>query len=173
MTLGLSLLVTVVVIMARDWILSFGDWGYLGAFLINVASSATIFLPAPGAAVILVMGADFNPILLGIAGGLGSAFGELTGYLVGMAGRHTVERRRFYERVGRFVHRFGAVIFFVFSVSPLAPLDMTGIIAGATRYPVRKFLVYVALGKMIKFTVIAYAGALSLEWLSRWLEPLQ
>jgi membrane protein DedA with SNARE-associated domain len=50
---------------------------------------------------------------------------------------------------------------------------MAGMIAGATRYPVRKFLVYVAIGKSIKFILIAYAGAYSLEWVSQWLEPIK
>ena len=164
LTLGLSLLVTIVVFAGREWILRLGEWGYLGAFLVNVASSATIMLPAPGAAVILVMGADFNPIILGIAGGLGSAVGELTGYMVGMTGYDTVSKNQYYARIGRFVRRYGGIIFLTFSMLPLAPLDIAGITAGATRYPVSKFLFYVALGKIVKFTLIAYAGAFSLEW---------
>ena len=83
--------------------------------------------------------------------------------MVGMAGHHTVSKNRYYAQIGRFVSRYGGIIFLTFSMSPLAPLDMAGITAGATRYPVSKFLFYVALGKIVKFTIIAYAGALTLE----------
>jgi membrane protein YqaA with SNARE-associated domain len=37
------------------------------------------------------------------------------------------------------------------------PFDVVGLSAGITRYPVWRFLVYVALGKIVKVTYVATA----------------
>ena len=53
--------------------------GYAGAFAVNLAGSASIFIPVPGLAVICgasAGGADLNPVLLGLAGAIGATIGE-------------------------------------------------------------------------------------------------
>ena len=68
----------------------FGDLGYLGVFLANMASTGTLFIPVPGLtaaaqALIVSSAASLNPIGVGVLGGLGMAIGEITAYVAGMA----------------------------------------------------------------------------------------
>ncbi len=59
-----------------QWVLALGHWGYLGAFLIGLISSATIILPAPGIALLIAMGTALDPLLLGVVAAAGSASGR-------------------------------------------------------------------------------------------------
>jgi membrane protein DedA with SNARE-associated domain len=68
--------------------------GYVGVFLIMLLSSATIILPAPGLAGVVIAGAFLNPFWVGVAGGTGSALGELSGYFAGFGGKVIIERKR-------------------------------------------------------------------------------
>ena len=64
LTIGICLVVTVPFYLLRDKIVGLEEWGYAGAFGINLVSSASIILPAPGAVLIAIMGQDFIPLLL-------------------------------------------------------------------------------------------------------------
>ena len=167
----LSILVVVVMVVFQDTIAHLGSWGYLGAFLINGISSATIVLPAPGGAIVLLMAQDYHPLLLGIAAGLGGAVGSLTSYLVGAHARPTFQgRQRTYSLAYRIMHRFGSVILLLATLMPISPGDFAGILAGATRYPLRKYFLYVGIASVIKMTVMVYIAAASLAWLQEWLQ---
>ena len=65
-----SLLAAIITIVFREAIAGLGRWGYLGAFIISLISSATILFPAPGGAAVVLMGRDFNPYALGVASGM-------------------------------------------------------------------------------------------------------
>ena len=167
----LSILIVVVMAVFQDTIAQLGSWGYLGAFLINGISSATIVLPAPGGAIVMLMAPDYHPLLLGIAAGLGGAVGSLTSYLVGTHARTTFQRRRrTYSLAHRMMHRFGSVILLLATLMPISPGDFAGLLAGATRYPLRKYFLYVAIASVIKMTVMVYVAAASLAWLQEWLQ---
>ena len=154
----------------RDTIAQLGSWGYLGAFFINGISSASVVLPAPGGAIVLLMASDYNPLLLGASAGLGGAIGSFTAYMVGAHARHGLQQRRFYSLAHRLMHRFGFVVLLLATLMPISPGDFAGVLAGATGYPKRKFFVYVSIASIIKMTVMVYLAAASLEWLSAWLE---
>ena len=47
--------------------------------------------------------------------------------------------------------------------------DIAGVMAGAAKMPVWKFLGSAFCGKSIQAIVIAFAGALSLHWVEPWL----
>jgi hypothetical protein len=57
-------------------------YGYLGTFLISLILNATIVLPAGNFLVVAALGAVLpSATLVGLAGGIGAAIGELTGYM--------------------------------------------------------------------------------------------
>lgn len=163
-TLGLTLL-------PIDW--RNLDWealkpyGYLGVFLITLLSDATVIVPFPGIAGIFVTGGFLNPLLVGIVGGIGSAFGELTGYLAGYGGRAVIEDRALYAKLEKWMQRNGTLTIFVLSVIPNPLFDMAGITAGMLKFPLWRFLIVCALGKAIKFIAIAFAGAASWDFIFR------
>ncbi|UCB42940.1 MAG: VTT domain-containing protein [Dehalococcoidales bacterium] len=150
--------ITVVLFIYRDNVAQLEEYGYLGAFLISLVANATIVLPMPGQLLIFALGASFNPLLVGLAGGFGGALGEMTGYVAGASGRGVLQNNRTYLNAVRWLKRWGVVVIFLFTATPL-PVDLIGIAAGALRYPVWKFLLVCILGKVILYTGMAYMGA--------------
>lgn len=146
------------IIAFRDRLAQLSGYGYLGLFLLNVATSATLILPVPGLALAFAAGSSFSPVLVGLAVGLGSTFGELTGYLAGYSGQGIVENQAQYARVQGWMRRYGLWVIFVLALIPNPVFDVAGILCGVLRIPVWKFLLAAGVGKVIKATVIAYAG---------------
>lgn len=144
----------------RELVQQFSQWGYLSSFLISLIGSATVILPAPGLALILALGAHLNPVLLGIVAGVGSGLGELSGYLAGKAGRNLVSKEgRFNAFLHHMTTRFTTPALFILAILPLPIFDFAGILAGALRMPVLRFLGVVICGKIIKHALAAYLGA--------------
>ncbi len=147
-----------------------GVWGYLGAFVVTALSSATVVMPSPGFAAVLVMAKDLNWLLLGISAGLGGALGEVTAYYVGTQGTETLEGHKSHEWFQRGMNRFGGLIIFLSALIPLIPVDAAGLIAGAVRYPVVRFLVYLAIGKVLMTTTLMFLAFKAFEWAEPYLE---
>ena len=141
---------------------------YLGILFVSFIGSATIVLPVvPAVLVIFAVAPIANPWLVGIAAGVGAAFGELTGYALGRGGNYVAgkKQKKYFLQAERLMERYGAVVvIFVFSILPL-PFDVIGIICGITRYDIRKFMVATTAGKIIKFTLISLAGFYGISWL--------
>jgi membrane protein YqaA with SNARE-associated domain len=152
-----------------QWVMSFGHWGYLGAFLISLVASATIILPAPGIAVVIAMGTALDPVLLGIVAGLGSAVGELSGYVAGASGRALVpaRQRAQFERLHSLTDRYGAILLLILSAIPFPLFDFAGLIAGMLRIRIATFLSMVAVGKSIKYVIMILLGAGPLFYLQQ------
>jgi membrane protein DedA with SNARE-associated domain len=136
------------------------DWGYLGIFAVSLLSSATIILPAPYFAFVFAAGAVLNPVFVGIAGGLGSAIGEFTGYAIGLGGRQAIRRKheKWLGRAEGWAERHGLfAVILIFAATPL-PDDIVGILAGALGYGAKKFFVASLIGKLILNLALAFGG---------------
>jgi membrane protein YqaA with SNARE-associated domain len=144
-------------------------YGYAGVFVISVFLNATIILPVSNMTVIIAMGAMLpSPIIVGLVGGIGAGIGEMTGYLAGRTGRGLISKNNVYNRVEKWVKRWGWIAIFVLSIFPFI-FDVAGIIAGAMRMPVWKFFVATWLGRTIIYVTVAYlasVGIKALPWLS-------
>jgi membrane protein DedA with SNARE-associated domain len=154
----------------------FGDLGYAGIFLANLASTATLFIPVPGLtaaaqALIASSGQSLNPLWVGIAGGLGMALGEVTAYVAGMATAFIVSEekieaprrlQRIIERVTGWVNwlmaHYGMPTLFTLSVVPNPLFEVAGWTAGATRYSFWRFMGAVTPGKVLRGILLAYIG---------------
>ena len=134
-------------------------YGYLGAFLISLILNATVVLPAGNFLIIATLGATLpSAILVGLAGGVGAAIGEITGYTAGYSGRAVIQRSTLYGRIEGWVRKWGIIAIFAWSIVPFF-FDLAGIIAGVLRIPLWKFLIACWLGRTILYVVIALAGA--------------
>ena len=159
----LSLLITIFVLVfnpASNVQERIGSFGYLGIFLVMLISSATVILPAPGLVAVFAAGRAYDFFLTGIAGGLGSAIGEMTGYMFGYgsSGFITKEYESLYKKTKRWMGKHGFLIIFIFSVIPNPLFDLAGIAAGSLGYPWQKFFTACLLGKLIKSIIVAYFG---------------
>jgi membrane protein YqaA with SNARE-associated domain len=158
LTLLIVVAISLSVYVISDRVEQFGQYGYPGIFVLNMLSSATIVVPAPGLAVVSVMGAVLNPFIVGVCAGAGDAVGELTGYLAGYSGRAVIEDTTRYEQLVNWTQKYGLWVIFVLSVIPNPLFDFAGIAAGALKIPVYRFLVVCWLGKTIKTTLFALGG---------------
>ena len=84
-----------------------GVWGYVAAFVVTGLSSATVVMPSPGFAAVLLMAKDLNWLLLGISAGIGGALGEMTAYYIGTHGTETLEGHKSYEWFQRGMKKAG------------------------------------------------------------------
>lgn len=154
-----SVSITVAIILLRDQLGNFAVYGYPGIFLVNLIGNATLILPAPAYAAVFAVGSVMDPVLVGIVGGMGAALGEMTGYLAGVGGRPVVENRMLYDRLERWMHKRGMmVVIFLLALVPNPIFDVGGLLAGALRMPVFRFLLACWAGKTVRLIAIALLG---------------
>jgi uncharacterized membrane protein YdjX (TVP38/TMEM64 family) len=155
--------ISVYIFSIRDKVQGFEKYSYPGIFLLSFMAYATVFLPAPGTAVVFTMGAIFNPLIVALVAGAGAALGELTGYLVGFSSQPVIEHASIYQRMVSWLTKYGPVAIFVLSAIPNPFFDLTGLAAGALKMPVYKFLFWTWTGETLKMLIISYAGSSSLN----------
>jgi membrane protein YqaA with SNARE-associated domain len=156
----------------QDWLYTFAtQYGYLGIFLISLIGAMSIFVPIPYPVVIFILGGYkeggvwvFDPLLIAVAAGIGSAIGEFSGYLLGVGGRKIISDK--YKKRMKFItklfKRYGSVAIFIFALTPL-PDDLLFIPLGVMRYSLLRAFIPAVLGKFFSNLIIAYSGRLSLQ----------
>ena len=164
MSLALAILISVLIFLNRDKFGNLESYGYVGIFLISVLGNATIVLPVPVILTAFLGGGIFNPLAVAVVTSLGATIGELTGYMAGISGRGLIENKGKIEKVKNWMSKHGLWTLFVLAVIPNPLFDLAGIVAGATRIPVYKYLIVVWLGKLIKFLVFSFLGAGVFRW---------
>ncbi len=142
------------------------QFGYLGVFVISFIGSVSIVFPVPYTLVIFFLGGILDPLLVAIAGGVGAALGEFSGYALGYYGRKVVseERRRKMDYMLRIFGKYGSATIFLFALTPL-PDDLLFIPLGVMRYPFLKAFIPALLGKMLMTFILAYSGQQSIEFI--------
>ena len=146
------------IFICRDQIKEFAPYGYIGVFIISILTSSSIVIPVPGWILIATMGAILNPILVGIISGIGGTLGEVTGYLFGYGGRLAIERVRIYSKMVGWMQRWGSLTIFILALIPNPLFDIAGAIAGLLRFPLWKFFLVGAAGRIPKHILFAYIG---------------
>ena len=147
----------------EPWLRSIAEqYQFLGVFFISFVGALSIFFPIPYQVVIVTLGSlGWNPLLLAIAGGLGSATGELSGYALGYYGARLMseERRRKMEFFVKIFDKYGPVAIFIFALTPL-PDDLLLIPLGILRYKFWKTFIPCVAGKFLICFILAYFGGL-------------
>ncbi len=160
-TVLLTLLLVWVPLDVERW----GVYGYGGAFVLTLLSSATVLLPsaALGAAIKFGAAATLNPLIVGLVGGVAAGLGESTGYLAGRSGAQLarVQERTVYRRIAHWVERRGTLTVFLLAAVPLPLIDLAGLAAGALGMAYWRFLGACLAGKIIRFIPMALFG----QWL--------
>ena len=149
------------------------NYGYVGAFLISVFGGATIIAPIPMTPVVFALGTVMKPemapylgpIFVGVAAGLGETIGGISIYLTGYGGgaaalngiRHG-KFQRVYSRLMGWMERRGSLVLFLLSAVINPFFYPAAIVAGATRFGMRKYLLICFAGKTIKGISVAAAG---------------
>lgn len=150
---------SVLISVNRDQVQRFQLFGYPGIFALSFLASATIILPAPGLIPVFSLGsAGLNPWLIGLAAGAGSTLGELSGYAAGFSGQAIIENRDMYDRLVRWMRRYGLFTIFLLALIPNPLFDLAGVVSGALRLPLWQFLLVTFAGKTVKMVAVALLG---------------
>lgn len=144
-----------------EWLLQLAvQFSYLGVFLVSLLGAMSIVVPIPYTLVIFWLGqAGWDPIMLMISGGVGSAIGELAGYLLGYYGRRLVseERQKKMDYLLKVLGKYSPAAIFLFALTPL-PDDLLFIPLGMLRYNVVKAFIPALFGKLLMAYLVAYFG---------------
>ena len=149
-----------------------GIWAYVVGFLVQATSAASIIVPVPGIAALVVMSQELDLVMLAAAGAAGGAIGELLGYWLGSKGHGPLARTRMYSKLEVAMRRWGGAVVFLFAAVPVLPMDAAGIVAGATRYPIARYLVAMFAGKLLLLMALFLAArqfVTALSHLNEWM----
>jgi membrane protein YqaA with SNARE-associated domain len=157
-----SLLIIFLTFYFRDEFLRLGSFGLLGIFIVNIIGSATLFLPAPGFASVIAGGIVFSPLLVAVVAALGSAIGDMVGYVLGKSGKEVFLKKDsfWYSIIKEIFHKFGFVLIVFFSFIPNPFFDAIGIVAGLFSYNPIRFFAYVLIGRFLRNLMLAYLGSI-------------
>ena len=141
---------------------------YLGVFGFSALANAVLFLPSGRGAIMIASAVVLNPMAVAILTGVGGAVGELTGYAVGRSSRKVVKGDRIPGWVTRNAEKHMAPTILVVSIIPNPFVDAIGIVAGRLGYPVRSFLVYSIIGKVVQSIIFVYLAVWNMSLISSW-----
>jgi membrane protein YqaA with SNARE-associated domain len=143
------------------------QYGYFGVFLLSLLGASSIIIPIPYMPFLYLMGSFMDPFLIAVTGGLGSAIGELSGYLAGYYGRHMIseERKRKMSFAVKIFSHYGPLAIFIFAFTPL-PDDCLFIPLGIMRYNLVKTIVPCVLGKVLMCFIVAMGGKMSISFIA-------
>jgi len=169
----LTVAMFVLIIVFEEQVKEMQRWGYLGAFIISILGGATIIIPVPMLAVVAAlasaMATPWEVALLGFSAAAGEMIGAMIIYYTGHgAGRAITSNsqgrlQRGYEKMLRFIERKGAWALFLvtFIINPF--FYPAAFACGALKFEIKKFLVIVVIGKLIKSMTIVYAAYFGLK----------
>ena len=138
-----------------------GRWGYLGAFFINLISSATIIFPSPGLILVMQMAHSLDWFILGLITGVAGGLGGATAYAFGVVSRGQIVKGvigRFINRI--FVTKLGIVLLVLTNFIPFAGGDALSMAAGVSKFPFRRYLTYVTVSTTVRMLVLTYIGSI-------------
>jgi membrane protein YqaA with SNARE-associated domain len=148
---------------------SLASTAYLVVFGITLLGNAAVLVPVvyPHLTLMIAAAGYWNPFFVALVASAGGALGELTGYYVGYLGKRIVrfENAPGYNRLVGWMERYGLWGIFIVSVQPILPVDIAGLVAGASKMPLWRFLLPCWAGKLVKYLVACYLGATILRLL--------
>lgn len=152
----------------KDQVQARASLSYLFLFLACMGSHASVLIPSSATVIIMAAAAVLNPLICGIAGGLGGALGEHTSYICGRSGQVFVENSKLYRWLLPRVEKHGFLWVFLLSFVPLPVYDLAGLTAGVTGMKLTRFSSACALGIVPKSIAYAYFGVYALELIEKY-----
>jgi membrane protein YqaA with SNARE-associated domain len=139
----------------------FAPIAYLIVFGVTLIANASIFVPVIFHISIMgwaIESCNCNLALVVLVASVAGALGEITGYYAGYWGKRIaqLENAPGYDRFVGWMQRYGPLGIFLVSLQPLT--DIAGLLAGASKLPLWKFLLPCWPAKFIKYFFICYFG---------------
>jgi len=147
---------------------------YLVVFVTTLVSNASIIVPVPifvgimiTAAKVMAEVSPWGPVLVALTASSAGTLGEITGYYAGYLGKKIIvtEATPGYEKLVAWMKRHGILAIFLLSIQPILPFDIAGLISGASKIPLWKFMLACWAGKFPKYLLGCYFGGAVLSLL--------
>jgi len=151
----------------------FATTAYLVVFGTTLACNASIIVPvAIHTAIMMAAASIWNPILIAFIASVAGTLGEITGYYAGRLGKRIIitESTPGYSRIAGWMNKYGPWAIFLLSFQPVLPFDIAGLIAGASKTPLWKFLLPCWAGKFPKYILFCYFGFGVFRFLPLWFQ---
>ena len=139
----------------------FATTAYLVVFVVTLASNAGIFVPVYIHISIMIAAAQYwNPVLIALVASVAGTLGEMSGYYAGYLGKRIAQLENIpgYQRLVGWMNKHGPWGIFLISLQPILPFDVAGLLAGASKMPLWKFLLPCWAGRFPKYLVACYVG---------------
>ena len=137
-----------------------GSLGLLGVFLasfighFSIVLKDILFIP-----IFLSVSNFWNPLSLGLVGGLGGGLGELGAYLVGRGiGKFTGNKQK-ESTIPSWVKKLGLSSVLIFSITPIPDTPVL-MLLGTIHFPILAVLALEIVGKTFLYTSMAIAGGI-------------
>jgi membrane protein YqaA with SNARE-associated domain len=134
---------------------------YLVVFAATLVSNASILAPVFIYVSLMIAAARFlDPVLVALVASVAGALGETSGYYAGYLGKRIIhlENTPGYEKLVGWMNKHGPWGILLLSLQPVLPFDIAGLLAGASKMPLWKFLLPCWGGKFPKYLVACYLG---------------
>ncbi len=157
---GLFYLFRFIEVFFETSLAGFAPYAYGIVFVVALLTAATIIFPLPATAIVAAAAAKWDPVIVALVAGSGAAIGELAGYYAGyFAGKVILKQRRAgFERAITLMNRYGVWAVSFVALIPVVLFDIVGLVAGALRMPVWKFLLACWVGRLGRAFLEAFIG---------------
>jgi membrane protein YqaA with SNARE-associated domain len=144
-----------------------GSIAYLVVFVVTLVSCAGIFVPVffhisimMAVAKMMMEVSPWGFVLVALVASVAGTLGEITGYYAGYWGKRIahLENAPGYDRLVGWMKRYGPWGILLISLQPILPFDIAGLLAGASKMPLWKFLLPCWAGRFPKYLLACYLG---------------
>jgi membrane protein YqaA with SNARE-associated domain len=155
--------------ISEERLQEFATTAYLVVFVITLLCNASILVPVayPHLYIMIAAAGYWHPFVIALVGSVAGVLGEITGYYAGYLGKRIIrlENAPGYDRLAGWMDKYGPWGIFFISLQPILPVDIAGLLAGASKLALWKFLLPCWAGKLGKYLVACYLGAVILPHL--------
>ena len=144
---------------------------YLSVFGTTLVCNLTVIAPVPVATAIMIATATrWDPIAVSFFASIGGTLGELSGYYAGYLGKRIAISKEVigYQKIAGWMDRYGLWAIFFLALQPVLPFDIGGLVAGASKMPLYKFLPALWAGRLLKYIAFCYSGIGLIHFLPFW-----
>ena len=146
----------------------FASYGLAGIFVATIIAGTIIPLGSPA---LVAAAALFgvNPILLILVATTGFTIGMIINYALAYKLGHTYVTRKIspqtLQQITQAWHKYGWIIYTVFGLIPLLPVEILSFICGLLKTRLTTFIILSFVPRLIVFTLLAYFGQYMGAWL--------
>ncbi|MEM2242579.1 MAG: VTT domain-containing protein [Candidatus Bathyarchaeia archaeon] len=144
------------------------EYGFVGIFLATILAGTVVPLGSP-ALVVAAASFGLNPILLAITAAIGFTVGMTINYFLAYRlGRPFISKKlgvEELETVTALWNRWGWILYVVFGVIPVLPVEFLALVCGLLKTRIQTFLILSFTPRLAVFILLAYFGEALGGWI--------